>query len=359
MEVNKIGIVLVIAMLAMQCGNKKPDAGAQVHKTAVVTYHDLRDVMSRTGELEPLKKIELKSEASGKIERLYVREGEQVDSGSLIAVIDPQQLTIDKRRLDLLVQQALLNLEEKQRDVQQAKRLQSTGSVAQNKLDDLIRSQKRAQIELDLRKLELHDVEYQLRRTKIRAPISGVLTELNVEEGEIVTSATDSYQGGTAIGTIANIDKLEVVSTIGEVDYVHLKKGQPVIVKPAALQNKSTTGTISFLALSAKKVQERELSEFTVRIELDSLIEGLVPGVSVSVDFIILEADSVLSVPSWFVTSNNNTHTVQRKTPDGGVTPVEVTIGRTDYQHTEIVSGVSVGDTLLMSSGPAGAKGPR
>jgi multidrug efflux pump subunit AcrA (membrane-fusion protein) len=195
--------------------------------------------------------------------------------------------------------------------------------------------------------LELQDINDQLTETMVVSPMDGVLTNLLVEEGEIAVSATSGFQSGTSIGTVADISKLEVITQIGEVDYVHLSQGQKVLIKPLTIDSIHTSGTITFIALSAKKDENDELGEFEVWISVDSIIPGLAPGINVTVEFVIKEKKGVTGVPYHFIVNRGPKHFVLQRTPDGTVKRTPVVVGETDYRHYEIVSGVSEGDTVI------------
>ncbi|MBF0431886.1 MAG: efflux RND transporter periplasmic adaptor subunit [Fibrobacteria bacterium] len=290
-----IGLTVFTFFLLTHCGGKtKTD---DLVRKDVVRKVDLKDVISQTGEVQPIIKVELKSEASGKIENVYVKEGERVKKGDKILKIDPTRLLTQKEKLDLAVQKAVLNNKLAKRDFDNAQKLYEMGQMPQNKLEDLKNVYELTKISLQEKELELNDVEYQLTKTLITAPMDGVLIALLVEEGEIAVSATSGFSGGTAIGTVADINKLEVVTQIGEVDYGKIKKDQIVQISMASDKNAMTSGCVSFVSLAAKKEANSNISSFEVRIAIDSLIPALVPGVNVNVDFIILEKKNITGVP--------------------------------------------------------------
>jgi co-chaperonin GroES (HSP10) len=200
--------------------------------------------------------------------------------------------------------------------------------------------------------------------------MTGVLTGLTVEEGEIAVSATSGFQAGTAIGTIADINKLEVVSQIGEVDYINLRIGQHVVIRPEAVEKVSTRGTITFIALSAKKAANQELGNFEVRASIDSIIPGIAPGINVNVEYVLMEKKDVLGIPNHFVERRGEQSFVQLagKDTEGKrkITTIPLELGKTDYKYYEILSGLKEGDVVFFKqeseegANPAGAarRGP-
>lgn len=336
--------VMLLLVLFSDCNReKKTDL---IEKKFTVKYVDLHDMITQTGEVKPVVKIDLKSEASGKIEKVYVKEGQRISKGDAIIDIDPNRLLFRKERLDLSVEKAQIEKSTAKRNLDNARKLTGTGTVSKNEVLDLESSFKLAEITYKQQLLELKDITDQLSKTKVRSPMDGVITSLDVEEGEIAVSATSGFQSGTSIATIADISRLEVVSQIGEVDYVHLKKEQKVIIKPEALRDVFTTGAINFISLSAKKERDDELGTFEVRISIDSLIPGIAPGINVNVEFVIMEKKNVLGIPNYFVRKNGKKHFVTLITGQE-TKKTKIRVGVTDYKHYEIKSGLKEGDVVL------------
>jgi len=356
-------LVLAGAVLTASGCAKKDEKGALPDERHTVSKVSLRDVISQTGEVRPIVKVELKSEASGKIEQLFIKEGQRVSRGDKILRVDPLSLNTKKAKLDLSAEEAKIRLDLAQRDYDQAKELASTGTISNKQLQDLKSQLDLRTIAYKQQMLELDDINDQLSKTVLKSPMTGVITVLDVEEGEVVTSATSGFQAGTVVGTVADISRLEVVTQIGEVDYIHLKSGQKVIIKPQAVEGSETRGTISFISLSAKK--SGELSTFEVRITIDSIIPGIAPGINVNVDFVIMERTDVTGVPYHFINKRGKGATVLVASTENGkevVKPQRVRIGATDYKHYEILEGLKEGDVVVFrqntgENGQAGQPG--
>jgi HlyD family secretion protein len=341
--------VILLPLLIAGCGKKKDTLTYTERHTVDVV--DLKDVVVQTGEVQPVIKVEIKSEASGKIEKIHIREGQQVAKGDLLLSIDPSRLTFRKKALDLAVQNARLTLSVAQRNLDDAKKLAVTGTVSEKQLFDLSTTREQADITLQAQLLELSDITDQLSKTQVTSPMDGVVISLDVEEGEIAVSATSGFQGGTPLATIADTKSLEVVSRIGEADYIHLHTGQKVILRPEATEGTFTTGFINFIALSAKKEKTDELGTFEVRVNIDSIIPGIVPGINVTTEFVIMEKKGVLGIPNHFVNKTGKGYETVKligDSPDNKATKVvPITVGSTDYKHYEILSGLKKGDIVV------------
>lgn len=349
MKLTTVTAFILTALLLAGCG--KGNSDADLTERFTVKEVDLRDAVRQTGEVEPVVRIELKSEATGKIEKIFVKEGEAVKEGQKVLTIDPERLNTRKKKLDLAVREARIRMDLAKRDLDNAQELFATGTVPRSKLEDLESEYQLREISYKQQMLELDDVVDQLEETVVVAPMDGVITTLDVEEGEIAVSATSGYQSGTLLATIADISRLEVVTQIGEVDYVHLEEGQNVVIRPEALEDIQTRGKIDFISLTAKKRSGDELGTFEVRIAIDSLVPGIAPGVNVNVEFVILEKNGVCGVPYHFVRKRGGKAfvSVVDKGNDGNkrIKPVPVRLGGTDFKHYEIVSGVKEGDVVV------------
>lgn len=337
-----------ILLFTFGCSSKK-DPLSSLSEYYTIKKVDLKDLVNQIGTIAPIIKVELKSEASGKIEKILVKEGQKISKGDTILIIDPYRLMNQKDKLELALRKAELNVKIAQRDYNNAIELFSVGSVAAKKLQDLELAKDVADIDYKQQKLELQDIDDQLKKTVICSPLDGVITSLLVKEGEIAVSATTGYQSGTSIGTIADISHLEVISNIGEVDYIHLKVGQKVTIKPGT-EESQTNGLISFISLSAKKEGNSELSRFEIRTTIDSLIPGIAPGINVNVDFVILEKNQVVGIPYHFVNKNGSESFVSVVSKDTkgkeSINQKKIKTGLTDYKFYEVLSGLSEGDIV-------------
>ncbi|MDD5674497.1 MAG: efflux RND transporter periplasmic adaptor subunit [Chitinivibrionales bacterium] len=345
--------LLVIMVGYSGCARKKITAIPDERTT--VGRVDLRDVIVQTGQVSAIVNVDLKTEASGRINRIAVKEGQLLNKGDTILTIDPTRLITQKQKGDLEIKRLVIQKQLAQRDYDNTAAMLELGTVSVNKLQDLKSQVDLSDIALAQQQLDLADINDQLSKTVIRAPLRGVLTNLLVKEGEIAVSATSGFQSGTAIGTIGDFDHLEVISQIGEIDYVHLRLGQKALIKPEAVEGAQTNGTISFISLAAKKVNNDELGSFEVRIAVDSLITGVAPGINVNVEFLILEKNKVIGVPRAYITKlgpGQGTVLVAKKDKSGKETQETrtVTLGATDYKNTEIVAGLAEGETVIFKA---------
>ncbi len=339
---------LPLLFLLSFCGRETEPKLKNIHKVGFV---NLKDVIIATGILNPTLQFDLRSESSGKIEKLFIKEGQRISRGDTILLIDAEQLKFRMEKLQLSVKRARIVKDKEERTYNRALMLNKTGSVSQKSLADLKSALQLAAIAHEQEVLELKEVQNQLEKTVLTSPCDGVILDIKVKYGEIVVSATSSYQNGTLIGTLADMSDLEVIADVGEADYTHLKLGQQVNISREAATDMSASGTIDFLALNAKRKRGQEIGSFEVRIGIDSIQPWMVPGVNLNVEFLLMEKKEVLGIPYALVPENSKTVnlTILRATTDGQTEQIEseVVVGDTDYKHFEIVSGLKLNDVIM------------
>lgn len=395
----------VAAGLLSGCG--KPKEAAQ--KPAVAGPATIRDAVRLSGTMQPLDSVNIKSEVSGQIVRVYFREGDRVKRGQIVAQIDSSTFILARDKSALDVDRCQLVVSTAKRDLQRAKALAATGSVSADRIEDLDVAVQKAELDLRGAKLMLSNSVLDLVHTSIRAPMDGRLIVFPTVAGMVASSATGA-NGGTSLGTIADPSRLKVVVEVGELDYVRLKLAMPVEISTE--NGKPRKGHVSFVPSSARQSNDtKTIKVFPVEVVLDDDASGLLPGMTVGVNFVFLERRAEVAVPyeaikggksrgaqgaggapggkgGWpgrrggdsnaksgadssrpeakkLVSRNpddSGTRAIVMVRRDGKIQPTPVLIGATDYRRTEILDGLAAGDTVWIpeetaTSASAAAKG--
>lgn len=189
-----------------------------------------------------------------------------------------------------------------------------------------------------------------LAHTVLRSPIDGIVGSVDLEAGDLVTP-------GTTVMTVVPDAPFEIVAEFSEADALKLAPGQPATVSFDALPGTSATGTVTSVALlptesttSTGQVTTSGVTTYSATITLDSAPQGVRQGMSVSVVVTTQQSDDVIWAPTAAITTLGGTSTVTIR--DGEVdTVVEITTGLAGDSGTEITSGVSEGDALVIEVG--------
>ncbi|MBD3178645.1 MAG: HlyD family efflux transporter periplasmic adaptor subunit, partial [Candidatus Latescibacteria bacterium] len=179
----------------------------------------------------------------------------------------------------------------------------------------------------------------------IKAPITGFILERNVNIGDPVVPLT-SYQAGTVLMTIANMDSLLFKGTVDEIDVGKLETGMPVSIKVGALQDREIAGRLKKISLKAR--EENNSRMFPVEITInDTGTDVLRAGYSANAEIIINEAKDVLTVPERVVYFSGDSTYVEVPGKNGSRDRVMVETGLSDAIRIEVISGLREGQKVL------------
>lgn len=371
----------------------------------------LRDAVRLSGTVQPVVQVELKAEVSGRILRLPIQEGAVVKKGDLLVQIDPEPFQLRVDRAQLVVDRARLALSTATRDLSRTKVLVPTGTVSTDAVEDLETALSRAELDLRDAQLQAREARKDLANAQLRAPMDGRLISLDVEEGEMVASAV-SANGGTELGVVADPSKMKVEVEVGELDFPRLRLGMPVEITTGSEGARPRNGTVTFVSSSARaSAASASIQVFPVEVTLDSdsapvgdrstkwggkrdstrsakapgggdrpgkrsdmagkssnkegtpaVASALVSGMTVGVDFVFMEREVAVAVPSSAVKKGKDGG-VQVRDAEGKLVVRKVRAGATDFRNTEILEGLVAGDSVLVAEAAqkagGGMGGPR
>ena len=289
--------VLVLLLLAA-CGTSEAEEAPTI-QTAAVERDDLMITAEATGIVEPIRKVEVKSKASGEILRLFVDTGDEVEPGALLAEIDPRDVrnAFEQAEADREVAQARLEIARAQ--LVRSEELLASGVISvqehESKNLEYANAQAtfvKAQTNYELSQLRLEDVT-------IRAPMAGTILEKNVEEGQVIQSASQNVSGGTVRMVIANLDQMQVRTLVDETDMGEIRDLMRASVRVEAYPERTFIGEVE--KIEPQAVVEQNVTMFPVIVHLDNDSGLLRPGMNAEVEVEIAEAPSVLLVPNTAV----------------------------------------------------------
>lgn len=267
--------------------------------TAPVERRDLVITADASGQIEPLRVVEVKSRVSGEVQRIPLETGQELPQGALIAMVDPRDLrnalaqaeadqalaearlantSMQRRRAESLAQQGILSAQDKE-----SAQLQETDAKAQ-----LVK----ARTNLQLAQERMGDVD-------IRAPIAGTIIEKTVEQGQIIASASGNVSGGTTLVKMADLSTVQARALVDETDIGRVQAGQPATVTVEAYPGRTFRGTVS--KVEPQAVVDQNVTMFPVLVELANPERLLKPGMNAEVSVSIARRENVVTVPNGSV----------------------------------------------------------
>jgi HlyD family secretion protein len=365
-----IGIAVVLAIIVGFTVNQSSKNVVTV-QTGKAQRQDLATVVSASGEIKPKTYVNVGANAMGKITRLYVKEGDRVKKGQLLAQLENVQSSADVNATEASVQAAQTDamaadaaLKTSQADLQRAQadydrnkldwdRAQSLykdGLIAKSDFDSrknawatadsgLVQAQAKvaqAKAQMDsadkhvtLNRANLTRVNDVLQKTSYNAPYDGVVTNLPVREGETVVMGIQNAPGSTLM-TIADMSIITAEVKVDETDIVNVHLGQPAEVTIDAIPKKIFHGTVSEIgdnaivrssgvSTSQQATASEEAKDFKVVVNLSDAPLDLRPGLSTTAKITTATRSNALAIPIQALTLRSKDQIDQQNNPPGSV----------------------------------------
>lgn len=354
--------VLLLLFVASAIFNTRKAEGVRVFTTAVES-RSIQEKVSASGKVFPQTEVKISSDVSGEIVELHVQEGDSVVTGQLLAKIDAdayesqvarglasvnaakaqeanakaQIITLEAQRDQVKAQlknardiytrnlqlrkEGVISQADMEASQASLEALEANLKSAESNIAAARESAKAAQFQIESSQATLNELKTSLRRTAIYAPMGGLVSLLNVEQGERVVGTIQMT--GTEMMRIANLNVMELRVEVSESDIPKIKLGDEAVVEIDAYLGRKFKGTVTQIANSSTNAATAErvlnsdqVTNFEVRIGIDPasykdlLASGkgypFRPGMSASADILTKRADEVVSLPIQCVSTREN-----------------------------------------------------
>jgi HlyD family secretion protein len=415
-----MGAALVILLVAAIIKGRSQQKGEEVEVEEVLT-RDIVERVTASGKIFPEKEVKISSDVSGEIVKLYVKEGDSIKVGQPLAKIDPEaytssvergQASLDNTKAQLAVSKSsvknaiaqkaqieaqLSNAEQiynrnktlfedgviAKQDLETAetnlRALQANLRSAQASIESGEESVRAAEYSVKSMAASLKELRTNLNRTSILAPTNGVVSMLNVEEGERVVGTIQMT--GTELMRVSNFSTMEVQVEVSENDILRVDVGDEVDIELDAYAERKFKGHVSEIANSAANMgmsaslSTEQVTNFIVKIRVEqdsysdlidpSKIFPLRPGMSASVEILTEKVVDALAIPIQCVTARERDEDSNKKKSEieeedlmevvfrvqgDTVSMVEVTTGIQDDDYIQVLQGLNKDDVVV--SGP-------
>jgi len=259
-----------------------------------VTRRDMVTNVESSGQIEPIRAIEIKSKASGAILRMPVETGDRVDAGALLAQIDTTEAAtqVRQRSADLDYQRAQLTVMESRR--QRAISLLAQGMMSQDQHDEAQLDYARVRSVFISTQAGLAEAQQRLAESTVRAPIQGTIIEKRVAQGQIISSATSGATEGTTLMKMADLSVVRVRALMGQADLGKIRPGQEATIVPDAYRNRKFTGQV--IRIDPQSLTQRDVTYFPVLVDIDNREGLLLPGMDCAITISVSHLTNVLTV---------------------------------------------------------------
>lgn len=342
------GGLIIIAVLVILAVTKENEGNLIKITTGNAISRTIVETVSANGKIQPEKDIKISPYISGEVVDLFVKEGDEVVKGDLLAKIDPEiyKTTYEQIEAGLQMQKANLanskarlaqaqaQFVKSEEDFKRSKKLFEQNVISQSDYDSAVsgfavakaevsaaeENVKAAEFSVSSSKASLREANENLSRTAIYAPNDGTVSRLSVEKGERVTGASQ-FSSGTEIMRIANLERMIVLVEVNENDIVRVSLYDTCIVEVDAYLEHKFKGLVTEMATSANVtgVSADQVTNFEVKILLleesyndlikedDFIRSPFRPGMSATVDIQTETALDILTIPIQAVTTRADT----------------------------------------------------
>ena len=349
-----IGITLLIsgALFAAAYFIKTNDKSAIVYETKTIINTSIEKRTVITGKVIPEDEVEIKPQIQGIIDALFVEEGDKVKTGDLLAKIkvvpNEQNLNSAEGRLA----NSRIVLKNTQIEFKRNKDLFDKGIISRQDFDNIQLRYNQSKLDVSNAVSDLQIIRLGSKggaasaNTNIRATVPGTVLEIPVEEGFQVI-ASNSFNAGTTIATIADLNKMIFEGKVDEAEVGKLIVGMPLEVNLGAIEDQSLEAKLKFIA--PKGNEEQGAVQFKIEADLflnDSIFVRA--GYSANASLILERKDNVMAVEESLLQFDRETEKpyVEIQIGDQKFERRDIEIGLSDGVNVEVISGLTEDDQI-------------
>ena len=347
-------VLLIIAGGAFAYFKMSSSNGENGPKTVEVTRGTLVEKALATGEIVPRHEIDVKSKISGTVARLFMEEGDRVEEGDRLIEVKPSPTPLEYARAKRALEMRGVAEKERTAELKRIKGLLDVGMASQADYASTLEAFEQSVLARQLAEEELAILDKgkavvagRFVESIVVSPVAGHVLKRHVDVGDPVVPLT-SYQPGTELMTLANMDELLFRGTVDEIDVGKIHEEMTAEIKVGAFPDSLVAGELSRISLKSHKRDNATV--FDVEISDLEAPPGvrLRAGYSANADIIILRANDVLMIPERVVEFRGDSTLVRLASGEGKESEERlVAIGMSDGIHCEVLSGLEEGDKVL------------
>jgi len=352
----------------------------QQYRLQPVEKGDLSQTVSANGTINPVSLVNVGTQVSGTVKKLYVDFNSKVQKGQILLELDDALLAAQQKQSLANVQSATASLELTSANEARMRSLFAQEYVSRQELDTAIQAKKAAEAQLQLTRATVEKDRANLAYSVIRSPVSGVVVDRSVDVGQTVAA---SLQTPTLFKIAQDLSKMQIDANFAEADIGSIRVGQLARFTVDAFAGRSFKGVVKLIRLNPTTVQN--VVTYDVVINVDNPEQILLPGMTAYVSIAVAERKNVLLVPNAalrFKPTNPDKPkpAANQKSGDamkadaskpkrdafsgkvyvleqGELKPISVSLGITDSRNTEIISGeLQAGDQIVVGETQAAEK---
>jgi len=354
--------------------------------TAPLERGSITQIVSANGTLNPVKLVNVGSQVSGIVKKLYADFNNHVQAGQVLLELDPALNQAQLQQSIANVSNAKASLELALANETRMSTLYAQEYVSRQELDQAVQALKSAQAQLAVAEAQAERDRTNLAYTVIRSPVSGVVVSRAVDVGQTVAA---SFQTPTMFTIAQDLSKMQIDSSYAEADVGNIHEGQPATFRVDAFPDRNFNGVVNQVRLNP--TTQQNVVTYDVVIAVDNSDQVLMPGMTAYVNIIVAQRKEALLVPNAALRFRSSETKAGPGKPVGGsdsqgvrkegrgkdkgaadasrtgtvyllekgqLKPVRITVGITDNRFTEVLGGdLKEGAAVIVEDSQPPAKG--
>jgi HlyD family secretion protein len=327
------------------------------YRTEAVTKGDVVKTVSANGTLNPVTLVNVGTQVSGTVKKLYADFNDHVKAGQILAELDQSLFIAQIKQDEANLTSAKANLRLAQANEKRTHDLYKKDYVAKSDLDQAVEARAAAKAKVEIAQAQIAHDRANLGYTVIRSPVSGVVISRNIDVGQTVAA---SFQTPTLFQIAEDLTHMQINTSMAEADVGGIKVGQKVNFTVDAFPNRTFTGAVYQIRLNP--TIEQNVVTYNVVVDVQNPDRALLPGMTAYVNVIEASRNNVLRVPNAALRFRPQTERNPGQTPASNASKqdvyriqgnqlisVPVTTGIADNRYTEITGGkLMAGEQLVV-----------
>ena len=348
--------ILLLSVTGIWYWSGKSESKQDRYKIQVVGRGDIVQSISANGTLNPVELVNVGTQVSGTVSKIYVDFNDQIEEGQVLAELDPALFRAQLQQAEANVMNAQASLKLAENKMARNLALKEQGFISSDGLNMFEQQLDAARAQLALSKAQLARDRANFYYSVIKSPISGVVVARNVEIGQTVAAV---FQTPVLFQIAKDLRQMQIDTSVAEADIGQLRLGQQANFTVDAFHEREFAGTVKQVRLNPS-IQQNVVT-YNVVVTVANEDGALLPGMTANVRFAVNQKDSVLRAPNAalrYKPSDADTDGAPTTQPSKSVlyrleggkpVPVNVKTGIADGAFTEITEGgIKEGDKLVV-----------
>ena len=310
-------------------------------KVFKVVRQRISEKLFYTGTIEAWQKVNITPDVGGKIDRIYVNEGDRVSKGQVLAELDTLAIRLQLEQAEAALAVAQANFNNARTNWERMERLYKEKAVSEQQYEQVKLGYDSAEAQLSQAQAAVNLAKHNLNVSIMKAPFGGIIASKNAEVGDVINPMMGGFSPGSGGGVLTLVDfsRVKIRVEVSGADIRLIRKGQETLLRVPTVPGQEFRGTVQVVNMAA----DSQSKKFGVEVTVDNPSLVLRPGTFGEIILEVQTHENALVVPQKAILENTHLFIAQ----DGKAARSDVMLGLQNSTLVEILSGVKEGDLVI------------